>query len=271
MGDNLLERKMKNAEIKDKIKSAMASFWWVPPSFTIVERPELAYSIDPSDGFNHVSRIDAPDSQYPELIEEVLQAHQNYTSSCISFTDQSPILFDLLQKAGYQKGHIHDIRYCIVENHQFRKHPSIKTTIVQKKEDLLKLQQVSSIAFNKPLIRRTEEDLAHILKEYNIPKPRAIRVLATDNQTGEPLGSGSMSIFEDLGIATFFGGCTIPSARCRGVYSAVIDARIRYAQQRGIGLIGIYARSSTSSPIVEKQGFLSCGQMLDWRKEQSLS
>ena len=136
--------------------------------------------------------------------------------------------------------------------------------LVKTKPALRKLHEALALAFNKPLSIPSDEELEHMLQEYQQEKPRAIRVIAVEDQDSEALGSGGMSLFDDLGVATFFGGGTIPSARKRGVYSALIDARIKYAQERGIAIIGIYARHGTSAPIVEQQGFLKCGEMHAW-------
>lgn len=140
----------------------------------------------------------------------------------------------------------------------------MQTILVKTKPDLRKLHKALALAFNKPLNIPSDDELEHMLQEYQQDKPRAIRVIAVEDQDSDALGSGGMSLFDDLGVATFFGGGTIPSARKRGVYSALIDARIKYAQERGIAIIGIYARHGTSAPIVEQQGFLKCGEMHAW-------
>ena len=59
---------------------------------------------------------------------------------------------------------------------------------------------------------------------------------------------------------------SLPKYRNRGVYSALISARINYARQRGISIAGVFARQETSSPITAKQGFLKCGEMTYWKR-----
>ena len=133
-------------------------------------------------------------------------------------------------------------------------------------EDLILLEKVQAEAFEIPYQARDSAELEFHLMEYKRARPRAIRVLALDSKTGEALGSGGMSLFPDLGVSFFFAGGTVPSGRNRGVYSALITARIEYAQQREIPIAGIFARQKTSGPIVARQGFQKCGEMTYWTR-----
>lgn len=266
-----LGKNMTPEEIKRNIQAAMSSFWWCPDSCSVVDREEIGYLVDPTGIFNQVSRIDDQHPALAALIAEFSSVYQDVSSSVITFPEQNPKLFALLKKEGYQATHLHDIRYQLVENHHFRKSSRLKTTIVKNKKELLRLLKTTPKAFGKPYIEEPEENLLHMLREYSAEKPRAIRVIAYEEGQEDDeyaLGSGGMSLFEDLGIATFFGGGTIPEARYRGVYSALIDARISYAQKRGIAAVGIYARHGTSAPIVAKQGFLKCGEMQYWERKR---
>jgi GNAT superfamily N-acetyltransferase len=69
-----------------------------------------------------------------------------------------------------------------------------------------------------------------------------------------------------LGLAFLWAGCTIAEARGRGLYSAVVSARIDWARQRGLQLVGLYALTTTSSPVVAKQGFTRHGGLTHWER-----
>lgn len=51
------------------------------------------------------------------------------------------------------------------------------------------------------------------------------------------------------------GGVVLPAFRGRGLYRALVDARLALARQRGIELATSLAKSDTSAPILERMGF----------------
>ena len=255
------------SDILSTMKKMMADYWWAPPSLLIVDRPELCYCTDPSGDFNLVARIDADDERLPELIREFSAAHKGRNSKCVTYPDQPPRLFELLSKEGYEPFHSHDARYKKPAKHQLTQQKRFDVGIVRTEDQLRRLDRVKALAFGVAEKSQDPDSLRHLLKEYNSPKPRAAQFLATDRETGQDVGSGGMGLFDDLGAAFFFAGGTIPEARNQGVYGAMIDARMSYARQRGIGIVGIFARQSSSSPIVARHGFIKCGEMTYWKRD----
>jgi len=55
-------------------------------------------------------------------------------------------------------------------------------------------------------------------------------------------------------FASLWGGSTMPELRRRGLYTALLTARLREANDRGVRYVTVDARS-TSRPILEKHGF----------------
>jgi GNAT superfamily N-acetyltransferase len=55
--------------------------------------------------------------------------------------------------------------------------------------------------------------------------------------------------------AFLMGGVVLPEYRGRGLYRALVQARMADARARGIGLVTSHAREQTSAPILEKMGF----------------
>ena len=55
--------------------------------------------------------------------------------------------------------------------------------------------------------------------------------------------------------AFLIGGVVLPSYRGRGLYRALVHARLAHARARGIELATSHAREATSAPILEKMGF----------------
>ena len=253
------------------INRAMSSFWWVPETFGIVDRPEISYCIDPKGDFNYVSRIEAEDKDLPLLVAEIAERFRDINYKVFTYSYQSKKLFALLDRAGFQSENEHNILFQYIQNHGFRKWPNFLIEKVQSKEQLIALEKSSAQIFRKRFQLRSDDEYHHMLKEYHQEKPRAMRFLARDIASKEVLGSASMSLFPELKVVTFFGGCTIPSERKKGVYSALIDARMEYAKQRGLEIAAVYARKTTSSPIVKKQGFHHCGEMTYWVRKANFA
>lgn len=51
------------------------------------------------------------------------------------------------------------------------------------------------------------------------------------------------------------GGVVLPSYRGRGLYRALVHARLAHARARGIAIATSHAREATSAPILEAIGF----------------
>ena len=96
---------------------------------------------------------------------------------------------------------------------------------------------------------------------------RRINALAARNRhlllatiDGESAGSGSVTLFPPLG-ATMNGGSVRPKFRGRGVYRALVAARLEIARQAGLGGLSVWA-GEMSGPILSRLGF----QKVGWRR-----
>ena len=69
---------------------------------------------------------------------------------------------------------------------------------------------------------------------------------------GEPVGRATGS-FSEYGV-TLFGGAVLPEWRGRGVYKALVHARLRDAAERGTP-VAVTQAGSMSRPILERLGF----------------
>jgi GNAT superfamily N-acetyltransferase len=77
---------------------------------------------------------------------------------------------------------------------------------------------------------------------------------------GEPAGAGSLSLFPPDG-ATLNGGAVRPRFRGRGVYRALVAARLRMARDAGAAGLVVWG-GSMSAPILARMGF----QTVSWRR-----
>ena len=79
---------------------------------------------------------------------------------------------------------------------------------------------------------------------------------------GEGVGNGGLSMAGE--VARLWGGATLPHARGRGVYSAVLAERLRVAVDWGATLALVKGRVETSAPILRRFGFVAHGRELTY-------
>ncbi|HEY0986945.1 MAG TPA: GNAT family N-acetyltransferase [Kofleriaceae bacterium] len=119
---------------------------------------------------------------------------------------------------------------------------------------IAEVDAASVAAFSDVMARGWEVDPAVTL-ELNA------RILATHGRQhmflasyrGEPAATASYVAFDRS--AYLIGGVVLPQHRGRGLYRALVLARLRHACARGIALATSHAREATSAPILERMGF----------------
>lgn len=86
-------------------------------------------------------------------------------------------------------------------------------------------------------------------------------VVAYDEH-GRAVGSGGLTMAG--ADARLWGGVVVPEVRGRGIYRAVLAARLAYARQHGADLAIVKGRVQTSGPILRRAGFTGFGQERSW-------
>lgn len=114
----------------------------------------------------------------------------------------------------------------------------------------------------------TEESLRHYARELERQEQAGSRtsfefVARVD---GQPVASAGFTLAGQ--VARFWGAATVPEARGRGAYRALVAARCAEAHRRGARVVLTKARTGTSGPILRRAGFRALGQErcyeLDW-------
>lgn len=244
----------------------MCDHWWVLDNAEIVRRPEIEYLIGRKNTglYNAVVRV-APEYQdLNALVQEVLEAHQDKESAWrIGAPSYTSTLEQLLLKEDYSLNGTADAWIIDVQSSR----PSLPSGItIQRVESIQQLRDmdlVMSRSFPSMPSMSTEDDSPFKTKEeYETelkmctgPKARCLRFVAYDKSSMQPLSTGGVNLFPNLGLAFMWAGCTVPEARGRGIYSALVTERMRHARGRSIQHLGLYAMRDTSGPIVEAQGF----------------
>jgi hypothetical protein len=119
---------------------------------------------------------------------------------------------------------------------------AVEVRRVETGDEYLASERIAAIAFEAPV----PTELEQIYK----PDPRNVVYLAYVD--GEPVARASAS-FSERGV-TLFGGSTLPEARGRGAYRALVQARWEDAVARGTPALVTQA-SPMSRPILARLGF----------------
>lgn len=245
-------------------------FFWVPADAEVVDRPELLYVRCPRDAphLNAVTRVRAAPGALPALIEEVVRAHAGVRSRwMVVERPESAPLKQALQRAGYAPANETHASAIAVDDHRPRRAEGIEVRRVETLEGLRHCVAVIEQAF--PGSRQiTAEELALDLSICTGPGARVQRYVAHDAGSGEPVASGGLTLFPALRFGFLWSGGTVPAARGRGAYSAVMAARIAGARELGLTHVGLYAFTDTSAPIVARQGFSRHGAMTFWERDR---
>ena len=80
---------------------------------------------------------------------------------------------------------------------------------------------------------------------------------------GVPVGTGGITVAGPDG--RLWGGGVLPDARGRGVYRALLAARLDYAVAHGCAMAIVKGRVETSGPILRRAGFAAYGQERSFR------
>ncbi len=249
---------------EDRLERSQWDLFWIPEDTVVHDRPELLVVSSPRDltFLNQVTRTDPAHPDLDGLVADVGRAHAGVRSRwSVPSRIANARLHDALGRGGYRPTHEHDAR--AIEVRTFVPRPSAACEVVRVAtiEHLRELTAVGNAAFGH---NRTpsEEELQAALQQCIDPDGRVQRFVAYCG--GVPVSAGSINVFGDLEFGFLWAGCTIPEAEGQGFYSAVVASRVAWASARGLNWVGLYARTTTSSPIVQRQGFGRFGTMTYW-------
>jgi hypothetical protein len=134
---------------------------------------------------------------------------------------------------------------------------------VETFEDFAASRQVQWEAFDVPNDRR-EQQRAHLRTEFEEATEHGVPVTFLALAEGRPAATG-MAIPSERGVF-LVAGSTVPWARGRGLYRALVRARWDYAVERGTPALVTEAMLTTSHPILVRLGFVEVCTV--WRLQQ---
>ena len=118
--------------------------------------------------------------------------------------------------------------------------PGVEVRRAETDEEHLAAARIAAVAFGSPMPTEVS------------PDRDPLNVVYLAYADGEPVARGSAS-FSEHGV-TLFGGSTLPEARGRGAYRALVEARWEDAVARGTPVLVTQA-SPMSQPILAQLGF----------------
>ena len=242
--------------------------FWVPEGTRVIDRDEILYISNPRPAFylNQVFRTRPPRPRWPALVEEVCTAHAHTTAMWTVFdTIDMSALDTLLADAGYTS--LGESDTMVIEVNKFRATSTDRVTVRQVRDRTRLVHHLSVMEETfGTRVEHPENELCELLRACTGPTARVVRMVAYD-RADEPIATGAMNLYPELSLGYLWGGSTLPHARGQGAYRALLDARIAYAQQRNISIVGVYAIRDTSAPILARHEFETCGVMTKWRRQ----
>jgi GNAT superfamily N-acetyltransferase len=254
------------SDVDQLMERTQWDLFFVPPDTRIVDRPELLYCATPRDinHLNSVVRTRLDDTNRDAAIEEVRAAHSGVTSEWLVHDWLgNEALGPALTRYGYRPAVEHRA-YVASTDLELQANDRVAIRRVDTLEALRDGEAVFRRAFglDREIIEQHEHQQ---LADCVDPKGRVHRFVVYEH--GEPVSGGAMTFFPALGFAMLWRGGTIPEARGRGLYKAVLRERMKFAKRHGIALVGLYAKLATSAPIVARLGFEGHGMMTFWHRE----
>lgn len=243
----------------DQLERSQWDLFWLPPDATTVDRPDLLLVSCPRPVayLNGVLRTRTSDA--PALVAEVSARNPRARWMVTDTHDRRP-LEAALGAAGWSAGVRHEVRVLPVEAWR-RDH----TVEVRQVVDLATLRDCVSVADRgfggTGAVDETSLDLDLRACTVGTRVRRFVAYL-----DGVPVASGGLTAFPELKFGLLWAGATVPEARGRGAYAAVLGARVEMARRMGLGTVGLYAVEDTSAPIVARHGFRMEGEMWFWAR-----
>lgn len=244
----------------DILAATQRDIWWLPDSVERLDRADVQATRDASrvPTHNQVCFTGGPVDALPALVAEI-SAWQHTTSRWLVVPGQHrEALLELLPAAGYLRVFTGDAFTMPVD--AAVPEGDARVVRVHDRATMRDAIQAQGHAFGIP----TEHlDVDRQLAMCTGPHARTARFVAY-GPDGTVAGSGGINRHTDQRFGFLWGGCTVPAHRGRGVYRSLLAARQRWAAVEGLDHIGLYAKRTTSGPIVARVGFTRHGPMDQW-------
>jgi len=131
--------------------------------------------------------------------------------------------------------------------------PGVRVTLVQDAEALEAVVRIGAEVFDNPVLPDPDAHLAEVLDDLDAA--RSAWVVGWVD--GEPVGRASVGF--EWQVAPLVGAAVLPHARRRGVYAAMLAARLDLAATARCHTAITKARRAASLPLLLHEGFVPIG------------
>lgn len=240
--------------------------FWIPEDTVAHVRPGLSYLSCPQNlpHQNAVTRTEPDQLELEAITGEVANVHRGVQSRWFVYERiDSARLRTALSERGYAPKTGMDARVISLDAGRSPASSAGRVERVTDSTSLEHFHQVANAGFGLQRVY-SKEQLAAQLQQCAPSGSRVQRFVVYDGDV--PVSCGGLNAFDALGFGLLWAGSTMPAARGRGFYSALVSTRLDWARRRGLSLVGLYAVTTTSSPIVAKQGFEKYGTLTYWER-----
>ena len=236
------------------LEATQHDLFWVPDSVERLDRDDVLALRDGTDAPLLNAVLKTRSSAVESLITEIEAWHTGVSRWLVVPGPSRTALLEALPRRGYREVFRGDA-FTMPTNARIPT-GDVEVVRVHDVPTLLDNRDAAQQAFGgvrAPL--PVEQDLALC----TAPGSRTVRFNAYVD--GRIAGSGNLNTFADLRFGFLWAGCTVPALRGRGVYRALLQARLDWGRANGLDRVGLYAKHDTSGPVVRAVGFEKHGPM----------
>lgn len=160
-------------------------------------------------------------------------------------------LVERLVAAGFEAEPVEQVMALQVDRLSFAAFPESATAVIKRIEQVAELEAVAEISREIGRTRVDEERARLAAALAGDPLSVSVYVAYLD---GEPAACGRLHVATTRSFGELCGGRTKTKFRSRGLYLALVRARLMEAAQRKLAYVTVDALP-TSQPLLEKRGF----------------
>jgi GNAT superfamily N-acetyltransferase len=244
-----------HAEVLEEVVVAPRGALVPLPDLRIIERPGWLQIVTPSyrtGGFNEVSFAVIDDGEADAVIDETIAGYRRLG---IAFRwlvvpgSKPDDLAERLERRGLVRGMVRGMARPTAD--PLGGLEGDFTGEVQVEE----VDESTVDLFTRVMAEGWDSDAGELasVNARLLGQPDRIHRMFMATHRGEPAAVATYCAFPRS--AYLLGGVVLPRFRGKGLYRALVDARLLDAAARGIRLATAQARESTSAPILERMGF----------------
>lgn len=255
---------------REEVLAAVAAWIWTPDEAERVETEEYLLTRNPA-WFQHPLTLHwlRPRSPWREVVGEVLEQAERLGGGTLDWhhrLDAPPEVEQHLRAALSARLHETLDVFALSLEGAPGEAPSpappdgVELRWVDDAERLRDADAVGAAVFGDDPLPPEALQRHAVVAARDLGIGRAGRVVAYAG--GEPVGTSGVT---SRGTAAgLWGGSVVEHARGRGIYRAMLDARLAWARRHGMTLALVKGRVETSGPILRRAGFHEFGQERAW-------